>query len=44
MIALKGELEKKNFEVAELNTQVTALTATKQEQEVVIEKQTSELD
>ena len=43
MIALKGELEKKNFEVAELNTQVTALTATKQEQEVVIEKQTSEL-
>jgi uncharacterized protein (DUF3084 family) len=44
IIALKGELEKKDFELAQLNVQVTDLTTVKKEQEVVIDKQTSEIN
>jgi hypothetical protein len=43
MIALKGELEKKDFELAQLNVQVTDLTAVKTEQAGVIDKQTTEI-
>lgn len=44
IIALKGELEKKDIQIAELNTQVTDLNNTKVQQEGVIQQQTSELN
>lgn len=44
IIALKSELEQKDYEIAQLNTQVTDLATTKVEQEGVIQKQTSELN
>jgi len=44
MIALKSELGKKDFEIAQLNTQVTDLSTVKKEQETTIDKQTTEIN